>query len=437
MCDSYRYANRYIFKQIYKYPLHMSSPRERLNIALVSDFFYPSKGGVETHMRTIGEELVARGHVVVVITHKYSTSSEIFNGKMSIGNLIVYYLDIPIIAENATLPTMFTNYVLFGEIFRKHNIHIVHGHQSMSGMCLEAIYHANVLNIKTVMTDHSLFEIAKFERVLVNGLTRFICKNLDHAVCVSQISRENTHIRTEIPLEKISVIPNGIIPEKFYPVSRERRKTKRILFMSRLTFRKGADILIDALSLICKGKDIEVFIVGSGPKEAEVRQAIDENDLHDQVHLLGEIIYEAVPDFLRSGDIFLSTSLTETFCIAILEAAACGLLVVSTNVGGVHEVLGNKGIIFCEPTAVDVALQVHKAVEIFDQYDPFKLHEYISNNYRWAEIARQIEDVYYKIPDKKLCLESVLDKFRGPMGFLSRFGMFVAFFQAYLFEKIL
>jgi len=52
---------------------------------------------------------------------------------------------------------------------------------------------------------------------------------------------------------------------------------------------------------------------------------------------------------LVRGHIFLNTSLTEAFCIAIVEAASCGLLVVSTKVGGVPEVLPHNMIIFAKP----------------------------------------------------------------------------------------
>ncbi len=51
------------------------------------------------------------------------------------------------------------------------------------------------------------------------------------------------------------------------------------------------------------------------------------------------------------GHIFLNTSLTEAFCIAIVEAASCGLFVVSTNVGGVPEVLPDDLILYCEANA--------------------------------------------------------------------------------------
>ncbi|ELA42485.1 uncharacterized protein VICG_00584 [Vittaforma corneae ATCC 50505] len=411
-----------------------SAGKPSLNIALVSDFFYPSKGGVETHIKTIGEELYSLGHSVIIITHKYKTKNENYEGVKKIGNLVVYYLDIPIIAKNGTFPTLFTNYILFREIFIRHNIQIVHGHQTVSSLCFEGVYHASNLNIKTVITDHSLFEVAKFERILVNGLSRFICKNVDWAICVSEISKENTHIRTNIPLERISVIPNGIIPEKFYPVSRKIRKTKRILVMSRLVFRKGVDLLIEALPLICKNKDFEVIIVGNGPKKSEILQAIDENDLHGQVKLLEEVEYEKVPDFLRSADIFLNTSLTETFCLAILEAAACGLLVVSTNVGGIHEILCNEGILFCEPTADGISRQLSNAFKMINQHDPFKLYSYILGKYNWKTIAKQIEDVYYCIPTKTIDFKNVMLQFPGRSNFICRFGMFIEHLQIKLYD---
>lgn len=46
--------------------------------------------------------------------------------------------------------------------------------------------------------------------------------------------------------------------------------------------------------------------------------------LHDRVKLLGSVIHDDVPSILVKGDIFLNTSLTEAFCIAIVEAACCG-----------------------------------------------------------------------------------------------------------------
>lgn len=66
---------------------------------------------------------------------------------------------------------------------------------------------------------------------------------------------------------------------------------------------------------------------------------------------MGGILHDKVADVLSRGHIFLNTSLTETFCLSMLEAASCGLIVVSTNVGGIPEVLPSKMAYLAKPNA--------------------------------------------------------------------------------------
>jgi phosphatidylinositol glycan class A protein len=63
----------------------------------------------------------------------------------------------------------------------------------------------------------------------------------------------------------------------------------------------------------------------------------EKHSLQDRVEMLGAVPHSRVRSVLVTGHIFLNSSLTEAFCIAILEAASCGLLTVSTRVGGVPE----------------------------------------------------------------------------------------------------
>ncbi len=65
---------------------------------------------------------------------------------------------------------------------------------------------------------------------------------------------------------------------------------------------------------------------------------IRDHGLEGRVKLVGAVPQEQAREFLVQGHIFLNASLTEAFCMAIVEAAAVGLVVVSTRVGGVPEV---------------------------------------------------------------------------------------------------
>lgn len=86
--------------------------------------------------------------------------------------------------------------------------------------------------------------------------------------------------------------------------------------------------------------------------------------MHDRVELLGSVQHAAVKDVLRRGHLFLNCSLTEAFCIAIVEAAACGLLVVSTNVGGITEVFPNGVALLAEPRADALVDAIGEALEL-------------------------------------------------------------------------
>ncbi|KAI5170473.1 phosphatidylinositol N-acetylglucosaminyltransferase subunit A [Pancytospora epiphaga] len=408
--------------------------RRRYNIALVTDYFYPNTGGIETHVRTIGEELCRAGHHVIVITHKYKDHE----GVMMIGSLQVFYLNLPLIACNTVFPTLFGSYLLYKEIFEMHKIDIVHGHQSMSTMCMESIYHANHLKIKTVLTDHSVFEFGKFERIICDALGVLICKNLDRVICVSNIAKINTETRTGIPGGNVEVIPNGIDPKYFYPKEKKTRDSKvRVLFCARLVFRKGIDLLVGALPLICKNKNIEILIVGDGPKKDDIMQIIDEAELQGQVKVVGEMNYKNVPDIMRDSDIFLNTSLTETFCTSILEAASCGLLVVSTNVGGIHEVLDEGMIYFCEPSPEDITEQIFNAAANLERHDPKRNYQKILEKYNWKMIAEQTLKVYDGIEKKSFDKAGIIRYFRDSSCYFYLFLTWLEYFQMWawsLFE---
>ena len=73
-------------------------------------------------------------------------------------------------------------------------------------------------------------------------------------------------------------------------------------------------------------------------------------------------------DILVKGQIFLNTTLTEAFCIANLEAASCGLLVVSNNVGGVKEVLPPSMMILSEPDPESIIEKMEEAISKASEY---------------------------------------------------------------------
>ncbi|KAL6122680.1 GPI anchor biosynthesis pro [Nucleospora cyclopteri] len=371
---------------------------KKYNIALVSDMFYPGYGGVETHILVLGQNFIKNGHKVIVITHRYGE----YVGIKKIGDLVVYYLDIPLLYKNVTWPSLWAGFDLYRTIFENHNIEIVNGHQSMSVMCVEALYCAKWMEIKTVLTDHSLFEVGKIERIIINASIRYLCHFVDKVICVSETAKRNTKGRLKFEESRFAVIPNGVNNKIFYP-NPEKRKSKfiNLLVISRLEFRKGIDLLVKALPIICKNKKIKVTIVGGGFMKDEVLSCIDQNDLQNQIKLLNEIPIHQIGDIMRQNDILLNTSLTESFCTVVIEAFACGLSIVTTNVGGISEIRGLNNIHYCEPNSEDIAAQIFKACANLGKTGKTEL----LNDYLWENIARETLKVYDGIETKKIDVE--------------------------------
>lgn len=177
------------------------------------------------------------------------------------------------------------------------------------------------------------------------------------------------------------------------------------MVISRLVYRKGVDLLVGIIPEIAKKlSHVDFIIGGDGNKMLDLQEMVEREQLQDRVEFLGAVPHVKVASVLQRGHVFLNCSLTESFCIAILEAASCGLLVVSTNVGGVPEVLPSPEMaILCDPTVSALVRGVQAAVKRQEGagedavVDPIQAHERIEKMYSWHRVAKQTVEVYDRV----------------------------------------
>jgi len=157
------------------------------------------------------------------------------------------------------------------------------------------------------------------------------------------------------------------------------------------------DLLVAIIPRICAMHPKVKFIIGGdGPKRIDLEQMREKHLLHDRVELIGPVKHHDVRNVLVQGHIFLNTSLTEAFCIAIVEAACAGLLVVSTKVGGVPEVLPRHMINYAKPEEDDVVIAVSKAIHMirYEVVKPSTFNDELKDKYSWKNVAERTEKVY-------------------------------------------
>lgn len=363
---------------------------------MVSDFFYPNMGGVENHLFCLSQCLLARGHRVVILTHAYGDRSGV---RWLSNGLKVYYLPVLVMYSQCTLPSVVCNLALMRDVFLRERTDVVHGHQAFSSLAHEAIFHAAALGIPAVFTDHSLFGFSDTSSILTNKLLRGTLADAQAVICVSHTSKENTVLRAAISPDRVHVIPNAVVAEQFRPgPARPRPARLTVVVASRLVYRKGIDLLVAVIPRLCQHHpDLDFLIAGDGPKRVDLEQMREKHLLHDRVELLGAVASHEVRNVLVRGDLFLNTSLTEAFCMAIVEAACCGLLVVSTRVGGVPEVLPHDMLLLARPDEEHLYAAVERALATLraGTLDRAGFHDRVRAMYSWHAVAERTERVYH------------------------------------------
>lgn len=381
------------------------------NIAMVTDYFYPQAGGVEFHVYHLSQKLIELGHTVVIITHDYGNRTGV---RMLTNGLRVYHVPFFQIYRSTCFPAIFLVFPILRHIFIREEIDIVHGHGSLSTMGCEAVFHGRTMGLRTVLTDHSLFGFADFYSVVGNKLLKFTLSDVGHVICVSHTCKENITLRASLDPVNISVIPNAVISKDFAPeFSRKRLKDQiTIVVISRLFPNKGADLLKAIVPRICAARpNVNFLIAGDGPKFLDLEQMRERHFLQERVTLIGAVKHEQVRDVMVQGEIYLHPSLTEAFGTVIVEAASCGLYVVTTKVGGIPEVLPHHMTSFAEPEEDALVQALLKAVDLVQlgAIDTSQFHNEVAKMYSWANIAERTQNVYRSLESKPLN-EPLLDR---------------------------
>ena len=164
------------------------------------------------------------------------------------------------------------------------------------------------------------------------------------------------------PEDKIEVHHMGIDPNRYtYVQSRIGQRDKiRVLSIGRFVEKKGIRYGVEAVGrIIRKHPEIEYWIAGDGELRGEVESVIDQMNLRQNIRLLGWRSQEEILDLITNSDIFLAPSVTskdfdqEGIPVALMEAMAMGLPVISTHHSGIPELVAD-GVSGCLTPERDV-----------------------------------------------------------------------------------
>jgi glycosyltransferase involved in cell wall biosynthesis len=200
----------------------------------------------------------------------------------------------------------------------------------------------------------------KFIYMIISPLIKLIWKKAILIIVKCKKEKEMIElINSKLQIEKIF---NGTDISKFFTIIKNTNNSLKLICSARLIKRKGQYILIDAISCLKKeGIIIISDLVGEGDeKEAYIQYAKVKN-VEELIIFSGYVPHEKMPKKYQEADVFVLPSYNEGMSNALLEAMACGLPIVVTNVGGTEELIDeSNGFIFNVGDTTELVLILKK-----------------------------------------------------------------------------
>ena len=202
----------------------------------------------------------------------------------------------------------------------------------------------------TLTSDISIDHKNDLRMQILPWLTRLLYPWADGLTTVSEgvldILKQD-HI--PIPYNRVAVIPNPVDTEAFLTLSRakpdhpwlQNKQRPVIITLGRLIKRKNFPLLLKAFAMVRSKLEAKLIILGEGPEKESLEGLIAQLGLQEDVSLPG---YSENPwSNIARADVFVMSSVDEAFCLALVEAMACEVPVVSTDAigGGPRSILEN------------------------------------------------------------------------------------------------
>lgn len=284
---------------------------------------------------------------------------------------------------------------------------VIHAHMVHSNLFARALTRLG-RTPPLICSAHSAREGGRL-RAMAYRMTDRWCTLTTH---VSAAGRDAMIASGAVPARRVMVIPNGIDTGRFRPDDASRERARRELGLSpgnvlllnvgRLVPEKDQAMLIEAFREVAALIPCaRLMIAGDGPLRSDLAARIAQHGLNDSVLLAGA--RSDIPELLRAADVFALSSRIEGMPLAVGEALASGLPVVSTAAAGVSELAGGTATLTPVGDAHALARALREAIARLPgtQAERDRRRQQIVSRFDVAAVARQWLARYQELKEKR------------------------------------
>ena len=379
-------------------------------LCIVTHTFLPHVGGIERVVYEQSKRLLQRNYDPIVVTNRIQTPKNyVVDGinvecyeSLNTG----FRLGIPY-----SIPTV-TSLETFLKAVKSSKIVHAHGHPYLTSLIAAKL--AKRYSKPFVLTQHNTFIeydsiFDNIERLNDLAVGKETLKEADKIIAVSNATK-NYVLSLGAKPEKVKVLHNGVDLVRFRPLAGKREEMRRklgisqnsivVLTVRRLVYKNGIDTLIESANIAVKKNPKIVFlVVGKGPDLNKVQMKINQLGIENNFRPTGFVTDEDLPFYYNAADFFaLPSKSGEGLPLVALEAMACGLPVIATNVGGISEILMEDYGKIVPPNQPEL---LAKAILEFSNIDlssrKLEIRAVMEEKYSWDKNVETLVEIYEEL----------------------------------------
>ena len=395
-------------------------------LMLAWEFPPRSVGGVASHVSELSLALAKLGAEVDVITahvHGYDLPEQLWppKGEDQPGRLVVYRaLPDPISPMDFITSVFQLNFGLLQQhLAGGRSYDLIHAHDWLVAQATWALKQG--LKLPLVATIHAT-EYGRQPgsqgplQSYINANEWLLTYEAWHVICPSDFMADEVKRLHSVPNDKISVIPNGIEHARLEAPPAEQASLEKfrgrwaapdekiVLFVGRMAREKGASVLIEAAPRVLSAWPKAKFILVGGGATGQLQGQVNALGVGNRVTLTGFVPEEELHKLYMVADVAVFPSLNEPFGRVAQEAMALGTPVVTSDVGGLKEVV-RHGENALQTWAGDPDSLTWGILEVFNKPEEAAQRARVAlaearENFTWEKVARQTLTVYNKLLEK-------------------------------------
>lgn len=367
---------------------------------------YPTYGGSGVLATELGISLAQQGHEIHFIS--YSRPARLNNYQSGIFFHEVSSFEYPLF-EHAPYDSFLASKIV--DVVEHEQLDVLHVHYavphaavaymakqilSSRGITLPVLTTLHGTDISLVGLDSSLSTVVEFS-INKSDIVTAVSESLKtQTLNQFDVKKDIEVIYNFIDLKRFTRKPNDIFRSAFAP-----NNEKLIVHTSNFRKVKRVEDVVQVFSLLRDQIDAKLLFIGDGPERRNAESLCRELGVCNDINFLGK--QDGVEEILSLADLFVLPSENESFGLSALEALACGVPVISTNVGGLPEVNidGETGFL-CEVGAVeDMASKALLILEDDGLLEQFRKNARTkANQFGKSVIVPQYEQLYEKCIEK-------------------------------------